>query len=69
MSDDTDTADGILPERVRSVTPLTGPRPNVEMDSIGWGIALGLAVLLVPLLPFILIVWGIAKLTELLTPT
>jgi hypothetical protein len=39
------------------------------MDAIGWGIALGLVILLLPLLPFIIIVWGISKVTEALTPS
>jgi len=39
------------------------------MDAIGWGMLLGLVVLLLPLLPFLVIVWGIAKMTEALTPS
>lgn len=34
------------------------------MDVIGIGIFLGLLVLLVPLAPFIVIVWAISKLIE-----
>jgi len=36
----------------------------MEMDIIGWSLFLGLVVLLVPLLPFIVIVWLISKLAE-----
>lgn len=49
---------------IRTVTPGGRGRPDVEMDSLGWALFLGLVILLVPLLPFIVIVWGIAKLTE-----
>lgn len=49
---------------LRTVTPPYRGRPDAEMDSIGWALFLGLVILLVPLLPFILIVWAIAKLTE-----
>lgn len=52
-----------LGERMRTVTPLTGGHPNRQMDNFGWGIFLGLLVLLFPLLPFLLIVWVISKFT------
>jgi hypothetical protein len=39
------------------------------MDVFGWGMFLGLLVLLVPLLPFIIIVWAISKVTDMLTPS
>lgn len=68
MSDDTDE-DGLLPEPVRSVTPLTGVRPDMEMDIFGWGMFLGIVVLLVPLLPFIVIVWLVSKVAEALAPS
>ena len=51
-----------LPEKAyRTVTPPTGMRPDMEMDSIGWVIFLVLVMLLVPLLPFILIVYVVSK--------
>jgi len=53
-----------LREAIRTVTPASGGRPNMEMDIIGWSLFLGLVVLLVPLLPFIVIVWLISKLAE-----
>ncbi|WP_336336068.1 DUF7535 family protein [Haloarcula brevis] len=66
--DDTDDS-GRLPAALRSVTPGTRSRPNEGMDMIGWGMLAGLLVLLFPLLPFIVIVWGISKVTDALTPT
>jgi hypothetical protein len=60
---------GRLPKALRSVTPGSRSRPNEGMDVFGWGMLAGLLVLLVPLLPFIVIVWGISKVTEMLTPT
>lgn len=47
----------------RTVTPEYFGHENREMDTIGWGILLAMVVLLVPLLPFLLIVWVISKLT------
>ncbi|MFC7018248.1 MULTISPECIES: DUF7535 family protein [Haloarcula] len=69
MAENEPSNDSILPEPIRSVTPLTGTRPNQSMDVIGWGIFLGLVLLLVPLLPFIIVVWLISKLVEALTPS
>jgi hypothetical protein len=51
---------------VRSVTPPYRGRPDREMDVFGWGMFLGLLVLLVPFLPLIAVVWGVKKLLELL---
>jgi len=39
------------------------------MDVIGWGVALGLVILVMPLLPFIVIVWLISKVVERLAPS
>jgi Na+-transporting methylmalonyl-CoA/oxaloacetate decarboxylase gamma subunit len=39
------------------------------MDIIGWGMALGLVVLVMPLLPFIIIVWLISKVVERVAPS
>lgn len=50
-------------EAIRTVTPEYFGRPDREMDAIGWSIFLGMVILLVPLLPFIIIVWVIAWLT------
>lgn len=46
---------------LRTVTPPYRGRPDSEMSTIGFSIFLGLLVLLVPLLPFILIVWLLTK--------
>jgi hypothetical protein len=51
-----------LPRRVlRTVTPRYGGRGDNEMNAVGWGIGLGMLVLLVPMLPFIAIVWLLSK--------
>lgn len=60
MSSDDESA---LQEAMRTVTPEYFGRPDREMDAIGWGIFLGMVILLIPLLPFMIIVWVIAQLT------
>ncbi|SIR58440.1 hypothetical protein SAMN05421858_2958 [Haladaptatus litoreus] len=50
----------------RTVTPPYHGHPDSEMNAIGIAIFLGLLVLMVPLLPFLVIVWAISKLTEAL---
>lgn len=69
------TDEGIVPEPVeeavpepvkevvRTVTPGYRGRPDAEMTTIGIAYALGLVVLLVPLLPFIAVVWLLSKIT------
>ncbi|MFC6863119.1 hypothetical protein ACFQGE_06545 [Halomicroarcula sp. GCM10025817] len=69
MAESDESSDSILPEPLRTVTPPSRTHPDQDMDIIGWGIFLGLLVLLVPLLPFIIIVWVISKVVEALTPT
>ncbi|MFC5971278.1 hypothetical protein ACFPYI_08055 [Halomarina salina] len=59
-SDDPSGLTGTL----RTVTPEYFGRPDAEMDVFGWSMFLGLVILLVPLLPFIVIVWLISKLAE-----
>ncbi len=67
MSADSDTdiqpADdaGVLTRAYRSVSPRYRSRPNAEMDSIGWTMFLGMLVLLVPLLPFLIVVWLLGR--------
>jgi hypothetical protein len=46
---------------LRTVTPPYRSRPDTEMNTIGWLLFLGLLFVLVPLLPFVLIVWAITK--------
>jgi hypothetical protein len=53
---------------LRTVTPPYGGRDDVEMDAIGWGYFLALLVLLVPLLPFVIVVWLITKLLDRVAP-
>lgn len=58
-----------LPRRVvRSVTPPYRGRSDAEMNAIGWAYGLGLLILLVPLLPFLIIVWVISKLLDRVAP-
>ncbi|WP_410765712.1 hypothetical protein [Haloferax sp. DFSO60] len=58
-----------LPRRIyKTVTPETGTRPDAEMDVIGWSMFLALLMLLLPLLPFIAIVYAVTKLIEFVTP-
>ncbi|MFC7224741.1 MULTISPECIES: DUF7535 family protein [Halalkalicoccus] len=47
---------------VRTVTPSFRGRPDQEMNVIGVTYFLLLLILLVPLLPFVLIVWLLTKL-------
>jgi hypothetical protein len=51
-----------LPKKVlRTVTPGTRGHRDPGMDVVGWGMLLGMLILLVPLLPFLLIVWVFTK--------
>ncbi|MFB6136453.1 MAG: hypothetical protein ABEJ04_06805 [Halobacteriaceae archaeon] len=51
-----------LPRRVvRTVSPPYRGRRDAEMNAVGWGYFLGLLVLLLPLLPFIVVVWVVGK--------
>jgi hypothetical protein len=65
MSEQTNTepsGDPHLVERAyRRLSPYES-HPDAEMDAIGWSLLLGMVVLLVPLFPFILIVWVLSKL-------
>jgi hypothetical protein len=54
-------------ERVlRTVSPRRKDNEDATMNALGWGIFLGLVVILLPMLPFIIIVWLIAKLLDAL---
>jgi len=61
--------DARLPEPLRTVTPPSRTSPNAGMDAIGWGIAICLAVLLVPLLPILAGVWGFSKGIDAMGPS
>jgi hypothetical protein len=50
------------PERGSSVGPTRGFRPDLEMNVIGWLVALPLVILLLPVLPFVVLFWLLAKL-------
>jgi hypothetical protein len=58
---------GVLKRAYRTVTPPMRGRPDAEMDAIGLAMLAGLIVLLVPLLPFIVIVWVLTKLLDAVT--
>ena len=69
MNDDENSSSGLpFPALSRTVTPPSDTHRDEQMDLIGWGIFAGLLILLMPLLPFILIVWLISKVTEALSP-
>ena len=55
---------GTLTRAYRTVTPEYVWREDVEMDVIGWGLFLGVVVLLVPLLPFLIIIWLVGKVLD-----
>jgi hypothetical protein len=62
-----DDEDASAPEEVlRTVTPPYWGRRDREMNVIGWGYFLGLLIVLVPLLPFMLIVWLTGKVLDAL---
>lgn len=48
---------------ISTVTPLSDEHPNQEMDVIGWLVFLGMVVVLLPLLPVILLLWLVSKVT------
>jgi hypothetical protein len=62
-----DETGGLLPEPLRTVTPPCRGRPDAEMDAIGWSLALGMVILLVPFLPLIAVVWAVSKVVDFLT--
>jgi hypothetical protein len=67
MSDSTETREPSAPRKVlRTVTPGSKPRPDAEMDSIGWAVFLGLVILLIPMLPFLAVVWVLSKAIDFL---
>jgi len=68
MSDDDDGDNSRLPEPLRTVTPPSRTHPDAQMDAIGWLIFLGLLVLLLPVLPLLLVVWLISRVSDALSP-
>ncbi|WP_313691930.1 DUF7535 family protein [Halorarum halobium] len=70
MSQSTEPEDPSLVWRAYdTVTPGYRGRPDVEMNAVGWGLFLGLVILLVPLLPFLVVVWLVGKLLDAVVPT
>jgi hypothetical protein len=55
---------GVLTKTYRSVSPWYRSHPDAEMDSIGWAMFLGILVLLLPLLPFLIVVWVLERLVS-----
>lgn len=48
----------------RTVSTPTGYGPNLEMSILGYIVAIGVAVVLLPLAPIIVVLWLYFKLTE-----
>ena len=51
-----------LERRQRTVTKPYRGREDVEMDFVGWAIFAGLLVVMLPLLPFVAVLWVVARL-------
>lgn len=66
MSDETDTEPSAPVKALRTVTPYYRGREDSEMDTFGWAMFLALVILLVPLLPFVVIVWLLSKVLDAL---
>ena len=63
VSKGTDEEASPVRKAMRTVTPPYRGRPDAEMTTIGIAYGLGLVILLIPLLPFIVIVWVLSKIT------
>ncbi|QCJ47116.1 MULTISPECIES: DUF7535 family protein [Haloprofundus] len=63
MSSDDETP-GLMTKAYRTVTPGYKSRPDTEMNVIGLTYALLLVILIVPLLPFVIIVWLLTRVFE-----
>ena len=50
-----------LRKTIRTVSPGYRSRPDSEMNAIGLGYAAILAILLLPLLPFVVLVWLLSR--------
>ena len=60
-----ETDEPSIPGRmIDTVTPPYRGRPDAEMSTIGWALFLGTVILLVPLLPFLVVVWLIGELLD-----
>ena len=65
---DTEAEPGLAKRAYRTVTPWYAGRDDVEMNTLGWALFLGLVIMLVPLLPFLILVWLVTKVIDVLTP-
>ncbi|KTG10741.1 hypothetical protein AUR64_05990 [Haloprofundus marisrubri] len=63
MSSDDETP-GLMTKAYRTVTPGYTSHPDTEMNVIGLTYALLLVILIVPLLPFMIIVWLLTRVLE-----
>ena len=63
MSDEPDDP-GMLKKAYRTVSPRYQGRGDVEMNAIGWAIFLGMLAIIIPLLPFIFILWLVGKVLD-----
>ncbi|WP_224270292.1 DUF7535 family protein [Haloprofundus salinisoli] len=63
MSSDDETP-GLMTKAYRTVTPGYRSHPDTEMNVIGLTYALLLVILIVPLLPFMVIVWLLTRVFE-----
>lgn len=52
---------GLVRQAYRTVTPGYKPRGEGSMNAIGWAIMLGILVLMLPLLPFAVVVWLVSR--------
>ena len=55
---------GTLTKVYRTVTPGYRGRDDTEMNTIGWALFLGVVILLVPLLPFLVVLWVVSKVLD-----
>ena len=65
---DSDSQSGLATRAYRTVSPWYEGRDDVEMNAIGWAMFLGVVVVMVPLLPFLVLVWLITKAFDALAP-
>ena len=65
---ESDETPGLVTRAYRTVTPAPRGHEDSEMNAIGWGMFLALLLLLVPLLPFVVIVWFVSKVIDTITP-
>ena len=68
MSDDP-SGDSQLPDLPRSVTGASDTHPDAQMNAIGWLVFGGLVILLLPVVPFLAVIWLFEKATDSLSRT